>query len=322
MRRSEQVLTVVIFVIVALLPLVSGSYFILRTSLFTGIYALVAIGLSLLVSYAGQVSIGHAGFMAIGAYVSAILTTRYSLNPWFAMVVAAAVTLAISYVIAVACLRLTGHYLAMATLGLGLIVNSLLVQLSSVTGGVRGIAGVPTLSLFGHDLGTDRWLYYLVWAFVLVATWLSCNLANSSVGRALKAIRVDEIASLSFGIDIQHYKIVIFLYSTALASIAGSLMAHTMTFISPEPFSLYLSILLLLMALLGGGSSPLGGILGAVFVSVLPQVLRGYEDLSGGIFGLLLILIMLFLPGGILSIYKTVGRWGRQKGVPRGGMAR
>lgn len=311
MRTSERNLAIVLFIVVAVLPVASGSYFVLRTALFTGIYALVAIGLSLLVSYAGQVSIGHAGFMAIGAYVSAILTTRYSINPWVAMLLAMGATLTISYIIAVACLRLTGHYLAMATLGLGLIINSLLVQLTSLTGGVQGIPGIPTLSLFGYDLGTDRSLYYVIWAFVLVTAWLSCNLANSSIGRALKAIQHDEIASLSFGIDVQHYKILVFLFSAALASIAGSLMAHAMTFISPEPFSLYLSILLILMTLLGGDLSPLGGILGAVFVSVLPQVLRGYEGLSGGIFGLLLILIMLFLPGGILSLGKVVRRVGR-----------
>lgn len=308
MRTSERKLAIVLFFIVAVLPVASGSYFVLRTALFTGIYALVAIGLSLLVSYAGQVSIGHAGFMAIGAYVTAILTTRYSLNPWLAMLLAMGVTLVISYTIAMACLRLTGHYLAMATLGLGLIINSLLVQFTSITGGVRGIGDIPTLSLFGYDLGTDRSLYYLIWAFVLVTAWLSCNLANSSIGRALKAIQHDEIASLSFGINVQHYKIIVFLFSAGLASVAGSLMAHAMTFISPEPFSLYLSILLILMTLLGGELSPLGGIMGAVFVSVLPQVLRGYEDLSGGIFGFLLILIMLFLPGGILSLGKVVRR--------------
>ncbi|MDD5207177.1 MAG: branched-chain amino acid ABC transporter permease, partial [Desulfobacterales bacterium] len=243
MRTSERNLAIVLFIIVAVLPVASGSYFVLRTAQFTGIYALVAIGLSLLVSYAGQVSIGHAGFMAIGAYITAILTTRYSINPWMAMLLAMGATLVISYIIAIACLRLTGHYLAMATLALGLIINSLLVQLTSITGGVQGIPGIPTLSLFGYDVGTDRSLYYLIWAFVLVTAWLSCNLANSSMGRALKAIQHDEVASLSFGINVQKYKIIIFLFSAGLASIAGSLMAHSMTFISPEPFSLYISIL-------------------------------------------------------------------------------
>jgi branched-chain amino acid transport system permease protein len=314
MRRWEKNLLIVLCAVVILLPLLSGSSFLLRSAVFAGIYALVAIGLTLLVSYAGQVSIGHAAFMAIGAYASAILTTRYAVNPWLAMMAATATTIGISYLIAIACLRLTGHYLAMATLGLGLMVNSLLVQLSSVTGGVMGISDIRPLSLFGKELSTDRAMYYLVWAAVFIAIRLSCNAANSRIGRALRAIQHDELAALSFGIRIQHYKLVIFLFSTGLASIAGSLMAHYMTFVSPEPFSLYLSILFLLMALIGGRLSPIGGVLGAIIVSGLPQVLRGYENLSGGIFGLLLILIMLFLPEGVLSLGKNVRQVGKRHG--------
>jgi len=301
-------------VVLAALPWVLPSSFLLRTLIFIGLYSLVAMGLSMLMSYTGQVSIGHAGFMAIGAYTSAILTTKLHLPPLAAVPLAVAVTVAISYPLAVTCLRLTGHYLAMVTLGLGLMINTLIVELSSLTGGVRGIPGVPNFSIFGIGFTSDWSVFYLIWALVMFVGWMCCNLVNSRVGRALKAIEGDEPAAASFGIDVKRYKIAIFLFSTALAALAGSLMAHYMTFVGPEPFSLYASIMLLMMALLGGSASPLGAIIGAVIVGGFPQVLTKYQYLSGGIFGAVLLLTMLFLPDGVLGLARWKGILFKRRG--------
>ncbi len=310
MNSWEIKLSLAIFGVVIIIPILSDSFFFLSTMVYIGIYSLIALGLSLLICYAGQISIAHGGFMAIGAYTTAILTTRYDWSPWLAMIAGVVITVAISYVIAVACLRLTGHYLAMATLGLAVIVNALLIQMPSLTGGVSGIAGIPGLSLLGLDFSSDTAMYYLIWALVLIAAIISCNIANSKVGRAVKAIQHDEIASLSFGINVQREKIIIFLFSTGLASVAGSLMAHFMAFVAPESFTLNISIFFLLMALLGGGLSPIGGIIGAVIIGGLPQVLSGYQEFSVGIFGIFLMLIMLFLPKGVLRII-VPGRSGK-----------
>ena len=278
-----------------------------------GIYALAATGLNLLMGYAGQVSLGHAAFLGIGGYTSAILTVNHHLNPWLAMVAGVALTSVVAWVIGRPSLRLHGHYLAIATLGFGMIVSIIFVEWRSVTGGQSGIPGVPGLSIAGFALDTHRRFYYLVWACVMLATIASANILGSRTGRALRAISGSELAAQTAGIDIARYKLQVFVLSAAMASVAGSLNVHYIAFVSPEPFGFDYSIRLVVMAVVGGLGNIWGPIVGAGFITSLGEALRGagaalgqrlnlpVADFDVAAFGLVLVLALVFLPRGLTS---------------------
>ncbi|MFC1859709.1 branched-chain amino acid ABC transporter permease, partial [Thermodesulfobacteriota bacterium] len=215
--------------------------------IFGGIYCLITIGLSLLMGYAGQISLGHAAFYGIGAYVSAILTTRYGLNPWLCMGVGIVVTAAIALMVGAPSLKLKGHYLAMATLAFGIIVFIIFNEETEWTGGPDGMPGVPGLSLFGFEFDSVVKYYYLVWVFVFGAFIFTINVIQSSVGRSLRAIHGSEMASNAMGVNVSMFKVIVFVYSAVLASVAGSLYVHYLNFINPSTFDLFFAIKLLIM---------------------------------------------------------------------------
>ncbi len=260
---------------------------------------ILAVSLNLLMGYAGQISLGHAAFYGLGAYTSAILTAKYGINPWLAMGAGAAGVGAISYLLSKPILKLKGHYLAMATLGLGIIVHIFLVQADEITGGPDGMSGIPALSIAGFPIDTDlRW--YVVFAiFMLFCIWLSLNLVDSRAGRALEAVHGSEIAAQMVGIDTAQVKTHIFVFSTVIASVTGSLFAHQQSFVSPESFSFFFSIELVTMVVLGGLASVFGSVAGAVILSLLPEFLIVFEDFEVLIFGAILMVIMIFQPEGL-----------------------
>jgi branched-chain amino acid transport system permease protein len=275
---------------------------------FIGIYTLLVVGLNLLLGYAGQISLGHAAFFGLGAYTSGILTATYSVNPWLALVAGLLVSGIAAYLIGIPALKLKGYYLAMATLGFGIIIYIILNQAHDLTGGPSGLHGIPCFSLGGFVLNTPRRLYLLIWIILGVILSLSANLMKSRTGRAIRALHDSEAGAESLGVDTFHMKLKIFVWSALYASLAGSLYAHTLNFIAPSSFGFMFSIKLVTMVVLGGMASIWGSLLGAGVLTVLPELLTVFHDFEVVIFGAILMVVMIFLPRGlvrgILDLYE------------------
>lgn len=293
---------------IACLPLGVHSRYYQSIAVIIGLHTIAAVGLSLLMGYAGQVSLGHAAFYGMGAYLSGIASTRLGLNPWLALPVAALVTGVVAASIGTPIFRLRGHFLAMATLGWGIIVYIVFNELREVTGGPSGLTGIPNLALFGWPLNTDVRYYYLVWAFALGVIFLSRNIVDSRVGRALRAIHGSESAAAALGVNTAHFKLAVFTLSAVYASLAGSLYAHYLLFVNPPPFSFKFSIELLVMVMIGGLAHIWGALFGAALITILGESLRATIPLLMGhasgeyeiiAFGLILMATMIALPEGL-----------------------
>lgn len=291
----------------ALIPWVLNPYY-TSVAIIIGIHTIITVGLCLLMGYTGQISLGQAAFYGLGAYISAILTRKLGVYPWLAMAIAAVLTGAFAYIIGKPVLKLKGNYLAMATLGLGIILYIIFREADWLTEGQRGIVAVPYLSLGNFVFDTDRKYYYLVWVLTFVVLIVSQNIVNSRTGRALRAIRDSEMAAESVGVDVPELKVRVFALSAIYASIAGSLYAHYLTYVSPQPFDFLFSVHLLLMAVLGGLASIWGAIFGTTAISFLSDVLHSFGDMESIVFGFILMAIIIFMPRGLwvhfVSVYK------------------
>lgn len=285
---------------VLLVPFWLGDSYLLNVLVFVGIHALLAVALNLLLGYAGQISLGHAAFFGLGAYLSAVLTTTYGWNPWLTMVVAALLVGGMAFAIGFPILKLKGHYLAMATLGLGIIIFILFNEWVEVTGGPSGFSGIPNLQVGTLVFDSDLKNYYLVWTFVLGCVLLSLNLANSRIGRACRAIHDAEVAARVVGVNARLLKVQIFALSAMICAIAGSLYAHVMTFVAPPSFGFNISVELLTMVVIGGLGSIYGSLLGALLLTLLPEFLRFMHDYDIVFYGGLLMVMTIFMPGGLV----------------------
>lgn len=304
---KRELLKFIIFAsLLLLIPFFFKGGYLLNVLLFVGIHTILAIGLNLLLGFAGQISLGHAAFFGLGAYLSGILTATYSVNSWLAMIIAAVVVGMMAFVIGFPILKLKGHYLAMATLGLGIIIYIVFNEAVDLTGGPSGLSGIPNLSLGSFIFDTDLKNYYLIWTFTLATMLLSINLAHSRIGRALRAIHDSEVAARVMGVNARLLKVQIFSLSAAISAIAGSLYAHTMTFVSPASFGFNFSIELLTMVVIGGLGSIYGSFLGAALLTLLPEMLRAFQDYDIVVYGLLLILMTMFMPGGLVRCFPAI----------------
>jgi len=297
-------------VLIAVLPwLLKGDYYI-SVLIFIGIHSILALALNLLMGYAGQVSLGHAAFYGIGAYTTAVLTTMLKCPPWVGILGAVLVSSIVAYVIGKPALKLHGHYLAMATLGFGVIVRIFFVEYYPLTGGTSGLVGLPPLSIAGIELVHDRQYYYVVWLVLLVLIWFSYNIVDSRVGRALRAVHGSEIAAASSGVDTAKYKLQVFVLSGLYSGIAGALYAHYIRFVNPDPFGFMFSIELVVMVVVGGMASIWGSIAGAGTITLLSQVLRHFEDYEVIVFGVILIAVMVYMPAGLTkTTVDLVSQW-------------
>ena len=281
--------------------------------IFAGIYCLMTMGLSLLMGYAGQISIGHAAFYGIGAYTSAILTAQYGLNPWPCIIVGMVISAVVAVLVGAPSLKLRGHYLAMATLAFGIIVYIIFNEEAAWTGGPDGMTGIPGLSLFGFEFDSVDKYYYLVWGFVFAVFIFTVNIIQSGIGRALRAIHVSEPAASAMGVDISRFKILVFVYSAVLASLAGSLYAHYLNFINPSTFDLFFSIKLLIMIALGGMYNIWGAIIGAVLITFLSyEWLHYFQEYEVIVYGAILLLVTIFFPKGLVGVPGIVKGWFRE----------
>jgi len=289
----------VLAAIVAMLPLFLANAFQYDVAVMIGFNAIVCVGLNLLIGYTGQISLGHAGFFALGAYASAVLTGTYNWPPMLALAIGAAGVGALALVIARPILKLKGHNLAMATLGMGLIISIVLTTEDWLTGGPDGMP-VPSFALFGWELSDERGWYAVVGVLLLVTVWLALNLIGSPVGRALRAVHGSEVAAEVMGIDTTHYKVLIFVVSAVLASVIGSLYAHYSGFISPAEADFFHSIELVTMVVLGGMASTYGAVVGAAILTVAPQLLTVFHDYEMLVFGAVLMGMMIFMRRGLV----------------------
>jgi len=299
MRRT--LLTFLLFALIILtIPLFLKGSYLLNVMLFVGINTILAIALNLLLGYAGQISLGHAAFFGLGAYTSGVLTATHGVNPWLALLGAAITVGFLAFLVGFPILKLKGHYLAMSTLGLGIIVYIIFNETVDITGGPSGLSGIPNIKISTITFDSDLKNYYLIWSFTLLFILFSINLTNSRIGRALRAIHDSEIAARVMGVNARMLKVQIFALSAVMSSIAGSLYAHTMAFVAPASFGFNFSVELLTMVVIGGLGSIYGSFLGAALLTLLPEFLRFLHDYDIVFYGLLLMLMTIFMPGGLV----------------------
>ena len=273
------------------------------------IFALAVAGLNLLMGFAGQVSLGHAGFLGIGAYSVAIGPAHFGVPSWLCLFAGAALSAAVAFLVGRPILRLKGHYLAVATLGFGLLVAIVLTNEASLTGGPDGMT-VPRLTVFGWSVrGSVIW-YWVAGATFVVGFVLALNVMQSPTGRALQAIHDSEIAARVLGIDVARKKLTIFIISAVYASVAGSYLALFNGQVTPDVAGFLRSIELVAMVVLGGMGSILGSLVGAGLLVVLPQTLTIFHEYEQALLGLILIVFMIFLRRGIVpSIAAIISGW-------------
>lgn len=294
--------------LVLALPLVLVNNYWYEVAIQIALNAIVCVGLNLLIGYAGQISLGHADFFGIGAYGTAVLSVHYGLPPALAMLSTNLGVALLAMLVGRPILRLKGNYLAMATLGMGVIISIIIGTEDKFTGGPDGMS-VPALSLFGQALAGEH-LWYWLMAFTLVAVVaLALNLIESPIGRALRALNGSEVGARVCGIDATRAKVGIFVLSAVFASFAGSLMAHYSGFITPGKASFFHSIELVAMVVFGGMSSTFGAVIGAAALTLLPQLLTVLKEYEMVVFGAVMVITMIFFPRGFLpSLMLLLGR--------------
>jgi len=290
--------------LILLLALLPNGYF-LDIAIRMAINAIIIIMLNLLIGFAGQISLGHAAFFGIGAYSSAILPAHFGWPSALALVFGALFSGVLALILARLIFRFKGHYLAMVTLGLGIIVSVILTNETAWTGGPDGMA-VQDLDLLGHKLPGDRSWLGLTGFLLILCVWGTINLMESPFGRALRALHGSETAAAAAGVDLARYKMAVFALSAVPTSIMGSLTAHYVGFVTPNLAGFTHSIEMLTMVVLGGMASIYGSVLGAVLLTALPQLLATLDGWETVALGAILVITMIFLPKGIvptLTVY-------------------
>ncbi|MCD6681116.1 MAG: branched-chain amino acid ABC transporter permease [Burkholderiaceae bacterium] len=273
---------------------------------FTALYSIAGIGVSFLLGQCGIVSLAQSVFYGIGAYATAYACVTLGWPWWAAMLVGMSVSGAIAAVIGLPILRLSGFFLALATLALAIIGHTLFVEWDWLTGGTLGTGGIPRLSLFGWTLATPQRFYYFVWPVVAVVFALHYSLLRSRNGFAMRAMRDAPDAALALGIPVHLLKVKVFVLSAVLGSLAGSLFAHYVSFVSVDSFGVGRAINFLLIAVLGGAQTVAGTVLGALFVTLAPDALSRFGDIHALLFAILLVVTVIFLPEGFGGVLK---RW-------------
>jgi branched-chain amino acid transport system permease protein len=297
--------------IIAILPLFFPSTYYFRVGSLVWVSAFAAIGLNILMGQAGQVSLGHAGFFGMGAYAVAIGPAHLGMPVWAALLAGAVISAALAYLVGRPILRLKGHYLAIATLGLGVLVALVLTTESRWTGGPDGMS-VARLTLFGwRASGSSAW-YWISGGLLVLGAWIALNLGETPTGRAFRALHDSEVAARVVGIDVSRFKLQAFVIASVYASIAGSMLALMNGFINPDQAGFLHSVELVTMVVLGGLGSVIGSIVGAAVLVTLPQLLTVFQEYEHLLLGLIIILSMIFMRDGIVpTVSKLLARRAR-----------
>jgi branched-chain amino acid transport system permease protein len=301
------VILLALALVIAVLPLLFPSSYYFRVASLVWVSAFAAIGLNILMGKAGQVSLGHAGFFGIGAYAVAILPTHFGLHSLAAVLVGAALSALLAFLVGRPILRLKGHYLAIATLGLGVLIAMVITTESRWTGGPDGMP-VSKLVLFGwRASGSDVW-YWITGGMLLLGTWIALNLDDTPTGRAFRALHDSEIAARVAGIHVNRFKLQAFVIAAIYGSLAGSALAMMNGFVNPDQAGFLHSVELVTMVVLGGLGSIVGSIVGAAVLIVLPQLLTVFQEYEHFMLGLLIIVSMIFMRDGMVPMVRKLAR--------------
>jgi branched-chain amino acid transport system permease protein len=304
--RHAQLIGAILAVVAALVAPRLLSEFNLRLATLSLHTSIAVIGLCVAFGWTGLLHLGQAAFIGIGAYATAILSTRLGLGFWTTMPVALVASGLVALCIAVPMLRLRGHYLALAVLGFNVTFEIVARNWTKLTGGFDGITDIPPVHLFGIVIKDDHGYYYLSLGFVIVCALFALALRHSRYGRAMIAIRDDELAAGTSSVSVTRMKVLAFVIASMLAGLSGALYAHHATFIAPQDFEFVKSVTILVMLILGGELSVAGAILGTVIITFLPEWLRFLGDYYQAVFGLLVLVILIVMPNGIVGKVKQV----------------
>ncbi|MET4637285.1 branched-chain amino acid ABC transporter permease [Mycetocola sp. 2940] len=282
------------------------------------IMVIATVGLYVTFGLSGQVSLGQAAFFAIGGYSVGLLVTKLSMDFGLAMVIGVLLSAIVGLALGIPALRLKGHYLALATLGFGQVVALILVNWTWLSGGATGVSGI-TAPLFGSfELVTVSDWAVFIGIFAVLAIFVVHRVKNSSYGRAMQAVRDSDVAAAAMGVSLSAVKVLAFVIGAAFAGLAGALNAGFTTYISPGTYNLALSVSLLAMVVVGGATSHWGAVIGAVLLTFLPELLRPIQDYYLLLYGVLLLIMVAFVPGGIWGVILGIGRYvGRLTGIRR-----
>jgi branched-chain amino acid transport system permease protein len=307
--KNPLLLVIAAGAIVALLPLILPSSFYVRVAALVYIYALAALGLNLLMGFAGQVSLGHAGFFGIGAYAVAVGPLHLGLPSWASLLGGVAFSALLAFIVGRPILRLSGYYLAIATLGMGILISMVVSNEANITGGPNGME-VPRMVLFGWRVSGSMTWYWVSGITLVLGVLIVVNLIESPTGRAFRAIHDSEIAARVLGVDVARYKLLAFVISAVFASIAGSYLVLLDGFVTPNTTGFLLSIELVVMAVLGGLGSIFGSIVGAAILVILPQALTVFHEYEHAVLGAIIIVVLIVLPNGIVPTLALLFRRG------------
>jgi branched-chain amino acid transport system permease protein len=285
-----------------------GGGYLIAVLHFAAIYVVFVTGLNIFMGFAGQVSFGHNAFAAISGYTSAVLTATHGWEPLPAAALGIIGALIVALIVGYPALRLRGHYLAMATLAIGLIVYEVAVQWQSVTQGYMGISGIPPLGIGKSAVTSDRGILVFLIVVAALGVVASAGIRHSRLGRAFVAIAGSEDAARALGIDVARYKLAAFLISAFYAAVAGSLFVHAVGFVSPEVYGLHMVVLAFTMLYVGGIGTVAGAALGALVIGILPETVRRFSEYQDLAYGALLILILIYAPGGLASLSRLTTR--------------
>ncbi|MFB8385711.1 branched-chain amino acid ABC transporter permease [Microbacterium sp. NPDC055910] len=302
----------VLLAVAVLMPTFIDSNYWLQVAVNAEIMIIAAVGLYVTFGLSGQVSLGQAGFYAIGGYTAGLLVTKLSMDYGIALVLAMIASILVGLAIGIPALRLKGHYLALATLGFGQVVMLILVNWSWLSGGALGVRGIVA-PVFGFELvKVSDWAIF-VGVIAVLAIYVVQRIRQSSYGRAMQAVRDSGIAAAAMGVSLPKVKVLAFVVGAAFAGLAGALNAGFVTYISPGTYDLALSVSILAMVVVGGSRSPWGAALGAILLTFLPELLRSFEAYYLLFYGVLLLVMVAFVPSGIWGVLQWIGRFLRDK---------
>lgn len=323
-KLTKPVLALV-FALLLALPLVTTNNYVLHVFISMGIYVILSLSLNFVTGFAGQLSLGHAAFYGIGSYVGALIMLNFHVNFFLALIISAVVSGLFGFLLGLPTLRLKGDYLAIVTLGFGEIVRLVFINWAKVTRGPLGLPGIPKPTIFGVNLSTSMAFYYMAIVMIIVTVVIMNKIINSGIGMAMQTVKSDEIAAESVGIQPIKYKMLAFVISSAFAGLAGCFYASFISYISPTTFIYNTSITILAMVVLGGLGSIPGSIVGAVILTLAPELLRFLSNYRMLIFGALMVVMMIYRPQGfwgagkrVRNIYKIKAGGGKHVGHIKG----
>lgn len=300
---------IVLAILLLLIPAFVPNSYIMQIINMVGIFCILAMGLNLLTGYTGQLSLGHGAFYGIGAYTAAILNTRLGVPFLLTLPAALAITAVFGVILAIPALKVKGSYLALLTIGFGEIIRLILINWISLTRGPNGILNIEPPIIFGVTIRSLFAYYYIILFFVAALMLYLVRLIRSRAGLALLAIRDDDNAAKMVGINVTQYKVKAFVISAMYCSVAGWLYAHMIRYVSPDSFRGDESQIILCTVIIGGIGTFKGPILGAILLLIMPELLRGLDNMRMVLYGILLVIVIMFFPGGISNYLDRLLNW-------------